>query len=570
MVSQRQRLAAALACALLGVVGALGVSMEHAWGYDESMHAELPAARMAVALKTLDAGSFCEAILDCQQYPFAYPLLLGGVQLCTGVSEHVCRIVGRLLWALGCFGLFLLAGDCVRRMGKAGTRLGPAPWLALAFGALSPLAVHFSGTLFLETPFCVVAIFTLRAWLRRERDAEQRVRVLRELAAGAWLSLAFFTKFNYGVLLWLGLGTHLLFETAVDTRLGVRPALDRLACVTVIPALALAWWFLLPLPEGAERAAQHREAFVAFLQGNQGFETPWSYRGIYWAIGLTFTPRVLALVLVGALASIRYLRKPPVQVLWLVLLATGIPVSLHSFQLERFLLPVAVPLWALAALGLGGLLPTSARGRAIALLLLGPAVFLFPRFDGEAFADRFGPDVPPEFVKYRNEKFLFWMRDLSPGRRLETSGLPRAEYTRLVELIDDAVRPGEQVMWLAGGLATFSPAALQLALYQLHGDRAHFLRQARRKILITDAAAVDPGWSEQQLVDFAAGFDVVLSTRPPDLRGNQAWSFLERYRELLVGRPDWYEREIGTLDVALPPPNEERLVQVRLHAARRR
>jgi hypothetical protein len=543
--------------------------MEHAWGYDESMHAELPAARMAVALKSLDGAAFFETIHDCQQYPFAYPLLLGGVQLCTGVSEHVCRVVGRLLCALGCFGLFLLAAECARRMGAAGSRLGLAPWLALAFGALSPLAVHYSGTLFLETPFCVVAIFTLRAWLRRERDSEQRVRILRELAAGAWLSLAFFTKFNYGVLLWLGLGSHLLFETVRDRRLGMRSALDRLACVAVVPALALAWWFLLPLPEGAERAAAHREAFAAFLQGNQGFaRTPWAYRGIHWAIALTYTPRVLLLLLAGALASMRYLRKPPVQVLWLVLLATGIPVSLHDFQLDRFLLPVAVPLWALAALGLGGLLPTGARARACVLVVLVPAVFLFPRFDGEAFFDRFGPSVPPEHLDYRNNELLVWMRDLAPGRRLETNGLLRTEVKRLVDLIDDEVRPGERVMWL-GALTNFSPAALQLALYQRRGDRAHFLREARRKILITDAGAVDPGWSEQQLVDFAAGFDVVFSTRPLDLRGQPGWNFLERYRELLFGRSDWIAREIGTLEIAKPPPNEE-LVHVQVHAARRR
>ena len=200
-----------------------------------------------------------------------------------------------------------------------------------------------------------------------------------------------------------GIALHILAESVLELfRLGVRTALDRLACVAIIPALALLWWFVLPLPEGAERAAAHRGAFIAFLQGNQGLNpVPWSWRATFWAIALTHTPRVLGVLLLGALVSLRYLRTAPVQLLWLVFLASAIPISLHPFQLERFLLPVAVPLWGLAALGLGGLLPASSRLRAL-ILLLAPALFVAPSLDGEAFADRFGPSVAPEFVEYRN------------------------------------------------------------------------------------------------------------------------------------------------------------------------
>ena len=44
----RQRWAAALVCVVLGIVGSVGVSMEHAWGYDETMHAALPAVTLAL------------------------------------------------------------------------------------------------------------------------------------------------------------------------------------------------------------------------------------------------------------------------------------------------------------------------------------------------------------------------------------------------------------------------------------------------------------------------------------------------------------------------------------------
>ena len=159
------------------------------------------------------------------------------------------------------------------------------------------------------------------------------------------------------------------------------------------------------------------------------------------------------------------------------------------------------------------------------------------------------------------------MRDLSPGRLLETSGLPREELTRLIDLIDNEIQPGERLMWLAGGISFVSPAAIHLALYQRHGDRAHFLNEAKSRILITDAAAVDPAWGEQRLVDFASGFDVVFATRPPDLRGRNNWDFLEHYRQILFARPEWYSREIGTVEIARPP-SDPQLVQV--FAARRR
>src|SRR5439155_11787215 len=116
------------------------------------------------------------------------------------------------------------------------------PWLALVFAATSPLALSFSGTLFLEIPFVVVSIFALRAWLRRGRGHV----LARELAAGAWLTLAFFTKFNYGLLLGGGLVLALIVEGVGEMRAGrLRVLLVRGAWLAAVPLIAALWWFAL-------------------------------------------------------------------------------------------------------------------------------------------------------------------------------------------------------------------------------------------------------------------------------------------------------------------------------------
>ena len=113
--------------------------MKRAPGWDESMNASYPSARLALAVRGGEWKAAAGAIHECKLYPFAYPALLGAVQVVLGVSEQVCRVVGRLLWCGGLFGLFLLAREIVRGANERGARL--VPWLALALGALCPMAL---------------------------------------------------------------------------------------------------------------------------------------------------------------------------------------------------------------------------------------------------------------------------------------------------------------------------------------------------------------------------------------------------------------------------------------------
>src|SRR5690348_11400431 len=78
------------------------------YGWDESMHVALPAARMRIELFEGHPGLAFEALLDCAQYPFVQPVALAFVQSIFGGSEHVARAFGLLEWGATLFGLFLL------------------------------------------------------------------------------------------------------------------------------------------------------------------------------------------------------------------------------------------------------------------------------------------------------------------------------------------------------------------------------------------------------------------------------------------------------------------------------
>ena len=113
--------------------------MQRGLGYDEAMHAGFPAQRMALALRAGQPAEAADALLDCDRYPFVSPVVLAAVQLVTGPSEWAMRRTGRALWALTCFGMFLLAGETVRRRAPR-QGVAVAPWVALLLTASSPQA----------------------------------------------------------------------------------------------------------------------------------------------------------------------------------------------------------------------------------------------------------------------------------------------------------------------------------------------------------------------------------------------------------------------------------------------
>jgi hypothetical protein len=541
-----QTLRAVVAVCLLGLFWTVPMRDVSAWGWDESMHAELPAVRVLLGAKLGEWASVSDAVHGCNQYPFAWPLCLALVQAVCGISELACRVAGTWIWCFALLGLFQLTRAVVSTSrGHGPPRRGDdlAPWLALALGALSPLPLAYSGTLFLEVPFAAAAVWALRAWVLR--DGTPR----RELVAGAWLAAAFFTKFNYGLMLGAGCAGAWVLEGVAALSSGrSAPWLRASAFLAAVPALACAWWFLLPVPEGAEAAARHRAALGSFLGGNRELQaTAFGVRLMHWACFFTFSARLLVAQIAGVLATLPRLFRPGVRVLWLCLAAMAVPLWLHPFHLDRFLIPAGPPLWALAGLGLARVLPPAGPRRVAVLALAAVAVFSYPAHDARTLsrAVRLAAS-DPRVRAVQLETFRGW-RDLTAHRPLPTAGLGRAEHDALSDLVAAGVGPTERVGWL-GLSSEYSPAAIHLALLERGGPAERLLRDAHRPMDVT-FEGVDPGWDDDRLAAWAWGFDVVVCTEPPDFRGRAARAFISAYQRRLLASLGWTHEVLGTVDL---------------------
>lgn len=574
----RSDLTAGLVSALLlALIWTVPFQPDHSWGWDESMHAALPAARMLTEFQAGELqGAARVAVEDCQLYPFGYPVFLAAVQSVFGFSEHTTRVAGRFLFCFGLFGVFLLAGEIARSLrrrtesAKASLSPGALALAALAFGALSPLAFAFSGTLFLEVPFLVAEVFCLWAWFRRTQELKRPAQQLRaDLLAGVLLAVCFFTKFNYACLLFAGLGLDLVFQAwQAKSRGEFRPFALRAARLAAPLALALLWWFAWPWPGEAGLAAQHRENFLSFLGGNRaGAATPWSRRILDWSAAFVPTARFGLLVLLGVLLSLRQIKNSGVRLLWLVLLALGVPIALHPFHLERFLIPLGPAIWILAALGLGGLAQTVAARIsprparwALGLLVLASCL-VFPERDARFVAKRVGI-WNEEQADYLTGLFATW-RDLSPTRKLPSAGLRTDAADRMLGLIADEQRAGERLGWI--GISTeMAPAAIQLGVLERGGSLESFRRDAGRQLWL-DFRGADPDWNVERFGKWAGQFEVIFCTDPPDLKQRASRVWTRSYVDRLMTELGWNRKELGT--VSIERPNSEPLI-VTLFACR--
>jgi hypothetical protein len=587
--SKPGRLAAVLLFFAALFYGVRDVSMRDAWGWDEATHAELPAVRMLLAAQAGRWDEASDVLLDCQQYPPAYPVLLAAVQKFTGPSELACRRTGRVLRALAVLAAWGLAVEVLRRrrIENAARGLPPATsdgWsgaevcaavLAPFFVYVSPLFQGYSGTLFLEVPFATASLFALRAWLRRRGDGVRADGGLsREFNAGAWIALCVFTKWNYGLLFGLGIAVDWLLEALGELRarrLG-RFAL-RSAFLAAVPLLAFAWWFVLPLPRGLELGALHRASFFAFLQGNQdaSMVTPGWQRLLDWFLAVEPGPRALLVLFVGLLLSLPWALRGAVRTLWLVLLASALPVALHPFHLDRFLVPQLVLLACVAAIGISRWVPRAKFGAACAFLAIATFALLKPTAEHPYVLQLSGLENPDPSIRAYQLQTLAEAASYTADRPLRTAGVERGVHDTLLDALAQNAGPNARVGWL-GVNPELSPAAIHLGLLARGGSTERFRRDAGRArgdgkfdMLITHEF-VDPGWSDEQARGWARGFDVVYLTQPMDWKGRPAKEVLARYRDLLLKDGEWKAESITTVSVARPA--RERL-PVQLFALRR-
>jgi hypothetical protein len=453
------------------------------------------------------------------------------VQALTGISEHACRVAGTLAWCWTLFGLFLLGRELGARVEPKLPGARWLPWSLFALGALSPLALAYSGTLFLEVPFACMAVWTLRAWVRRDGT------LTRELAAGECFTLALFTKWNYGILLGGGLALAWYLE-GFAARRELGKYIERTIALCVVPLLAGLWWFVLA------RGEEHRAALLAYLQGNRAVDVhAQSERWLHAALYLHLGPLALGCVLALALVALSRLRSVAVSMLLCVALAFVVPAWTHPFHLDRFLIPQALPVWALAAVGFA-CVGLHVRLGLVALFVLGCA-----GLGRSTIALKLLPPADkPEVLVYQRGVVASW-RSLSGARALPTSGLERSAHDALLDALAREAGPKERVGWI-GMSSELSPAALQLGLLTRGGSDERFLRESTR-MLDLSYEGVDPKSSAAQLQQFAQGFDLVLFTTPPDIKDRPARRFTREYAVALQAS-GWPAREIARTLVARP------------------
>lgn len=532
--------AAAVGAIALAIYWTHGIPRTPGLGWDESTNAALPAARILLALKAGDLRGAFDVLLGCSQYPFVYPTFLAAVEAVFGFGEATCRAAATVVWCAAILGVFLLAREVEDD--------GIGPFFAAAFAALSPMALAFAGTLFLEVPFACASIFALRAWLRRRR----RPRIASEVAAGAWVAVCLFTKWNYGLLLGAGLAVDWTLDAILAFRAGERRAfLSRSAALALVPALLCLWWFVLPMPGSLDVAAGHRRDLAAFLAGNQDFvRVPFFDRMLDAFSWLELTPRLLALIGLAALCTLPSITRPALRTVWLVLAGFAIPAFAHPFHQDRFLIPIVVPLWVLGGVGLARILPDSLPLRAGILAALIPLAILYPgrgALRTAGFFDELSEN--PKIRAYQEEMYTRRVT-LAPSRPLPTAGLPREELDTILGVVEREADPEERIGWF-GVSSKLSPGALRLGLLERGGSVARFLRDAGRPMDVAYFGD-DPGWSDEELRTFASGFDVVFSTEPPDLTLRGARNWTRTYRQRLVASLGWSMRVIGSLRIARP------------------
>ena len=549
------------ALGLLGIgvacLGWFGLDVRTAWGWDETMHAELPAARMLLHLRRGEVSEAFDVLLACDQYPFVWPVVLATAQWLFGLGEAVARSIGWIAYALLLAVTGRLAWSAARGTSpELESRAAVAP-LALTALATSPLALGFAPLLFLELPAALSIALAALAWLW----AWSKPHPARATCASALAAAAFFTKFNYGALLLLALGVDQVLRLVLLRRdPGQRAPAARSALIFLWLPLcaALVWWFVWPFPaNGAGVAAAHRAAFMAWMAGNQEqVGLPAEMRLLYTVGQLCNAPSTAVWVVIGWLATARLLTSAAVRTLWIVTLALLVPALVHPFHLERFLLPAAPTLYALAALGWARIaLNYFARLRpaariAIAVVPLGVGYVTAPA-QTAWLAWQLGIPAQEAQKPYVRSVIDGWSHPNLRRRHVGTVGLDREELRQILDQLSAAIGPDERVGW-CGSTQELSPCALHLGLLARGGSVERFLAEAHRDVLFLNAGVEPPGVTAEDVLRWASRFDVVVLTDPPDLKGRARQAFQGQYQAALRAG-GWEAATIFTVDIARPP-----------------
>ncbi len=542
-------------------------------GWDEAMHAAMPAARMLVGVQAGELGLSADALLGCDQYPFVFPLVLAAGQGLVGIGQDEARWVALLFWfVVGLWGLLRLGHELwADQEGEAPPRRAEHLLVPLALFALAPLPWRYASSLFLEVPFLVFAAHTLASWMHLRRTPGTPAAAVR---AGVWMALCVFTKFNYGLLLVGALGLDAIVGWLLAARGapdGSIPAATNMRWPFWIPLTLLSlWWFAFPWPGASGLAAQHRSTLVGFLGGNLvGEGLPWNIRAVYFLSGAGAHPVLVLFLGVGVLGSLRKVSRACVRTLWLVLLCMALPLALHPFHLDRFLIPTLLPFLALAAVGWLEGWPSGPRFLPWKRpLIMGLGVLLAV---GLASTSRHTAARVLGLMKDPDKDYALLI-DVVDHRwalfgEVPSAGLSRSSLEEILDLIHAKVGPDQSVAWI-GMSSELSPGALHLGLLERGGSRTRFLNDAHRKMdIVPNFGAADPlappefADSDERdafLEETFGGFDWVLTCSPVDLKARPGReSIAEDFHKPLGERLGYQASRLGSVRVPSGNPDPD-------------
>ena len=506
------------------------------WGWDETMHVELPAVQILLHVQRGEFSDAMDVVHECDRYPFVYPLVQAGWQGMVGVGERNAGRLGTVFLGL----LVLLAVRLSTQIVRPENRLDAALFVGLA-AISAPLARRYAPTLFLEVPALVMIACSLSAWIsRRQFEPGTKARVRRDLLTGLLIAVTFFTKFNYALLLGIALALDALIEIVLAR--SDRSSWFSLMRTGLPLAIGLAWWFVWPLPLGAEVAAEHRSDFVEFVTGNQHHEMAGWLRRTNWLVGVAAHSFIFVGLIALSAAFLALRRTRTTVTLSLALVAFVVPIVRHPFQLDRFLLPAGLALWVLGGSGAAMFLRASPRAFTACALGLGIAC---ANFSVLTTASWVGFPLQEEGTPVRDFQEFHVGTTLSLFGAPASNGLTSDVHNQIMDMIAEGVGPEDSVGWL-GQSSEVSPASLHLGLLERGGSAERFLEYAEGPMDIELLPSnVQTDFSPEELLAYARKFDHVIIPAEGDLmqRGGRAWLPAAWYGPLR----EWPEAQWRTL-----------------------
>jgi hypothetical protein len=209
---------------------------------------------------------------------------------------------------------------------------------------------------------------------------------------------------------------------------------------------------------GASQASAHALSTLVWCAAIWGvFLFPRELGENAWiATSFAFNPRALLVLLAGALV--------------IVLAVFAVAIPRHPFHLPRFLIPLGVALWPLAALGWSHVLPRAMRVRAAACVAGLAFVAIAPGADTLTLADALGFTSDDPKTRAHQATVFASYRDLGPKRPVQRAGLAREPVSAFLDVVACAVRPEERVA-LLDVTEQISPAGLHVGLWSRGGSR---------------------------------------------------------------------------------------------------